>query len=217
MTVRASTEPISETAALDVYRDDGPLARALGAALGDAIRLSPIALLAVGVLPLLTLIALEGGDASNGAAGLAVAWLVLAGGISSGRPHAGRLRWAAIPILRLGEYAGLLWLAALAGGAGPAAAFALLAALAFRHYDLVYRQRYQGILPRRGVGDLAGGWEGRLLAGWVLLATGALPAGFFVLAATLGALFVGESVASWTRTAGRQPVSAYEDEEVSEE
>ena len=38
----------------------------------------------------------------------------------------------------------------------------------------------------------SGGWDGRLVAGFVLLAAGALPAGFFVAAAVLGAAFVGE-------------------------
>src|SRR5205823_9724819 len=70
----------------------------------------------------------------------AVGWLVLAAGASSGRPHTGSLRWGIPPVLRLAEYASILWLGALAGGSGPAAAFALLAAVAFRHYDLIYRR-----------------------------------------------------------------------------
>jgi Family of unknown function (DUF5941) len=217
MTTKALTGSAPGSSTLEVYRDDGPLSRALGESLGRVIRLPPILLLVAGVMPLLALMAIDDGSASDGAAGLAIGWLVLLGGVSSGRPHTDRLRWTAIPTVRFAEYAGLLWLAALAGGSGPAAAFALLAALAFRHYDLVYRLRYQGTTPPRWVGDVAGGWEGRLVAGWVLLATDALPAGFFTLAAVLGAVFVGESIASWTRIQRDRAVVEYEDEEAEEE
>jgi hypothetical protein len=136
-----------------------------------------------------------------------VGWLVLAAGASSGRPHRDRLRWVVPPALRLAEYAGLLWLAAL-DSAVPSAV-ALLAVLAFRHYDLVYRLRQRGDTPPAWLNAVAGGWEGRLLAAWVLLAVGALPAGLYVLAAVLGALFVGESAAGWARAAP----ALYEDEE----
>jgi hypothetical protein len=216
MTAKASTAAPPGVTTLEIYRDDGPLARVLGAMLGARIPVPPVALITAGVLPLVALIAFDGSGASDAAAGLALAWLVVTGGVSSGRPHADRLRWVVIPVLRLGEYGGILWLAALAGGSGPAAAFALLAALAFRHYDLVYRLRYQGVPPPRWVGDLAGGWEGRLLAGWMLLVVDAAP-GFFALAAVLGALFVGESIASWTRIQRARAVVAYEDEEAEEE
>ena len=46
----------------------------------------------------------------------------------------------------------------------------------------------------------------------ILLAAGALPAGFWILAVALAVLFVTETVAEWRRFhAGRQPV--YDDEE----
>jgi hypothetical protein len=202
---------------LDAYRDDGPLARAVGAALGGAIRLPSIVLVTAGVLPLLALVAAEAGGASDAAVGAAIAWLVLAGGVSSGRPQTDRLRWAVVPLLRLAEYSGIVWIAALAGGSAPAAAFALLAAVAFRHYDIVYRLRYQGRPPPRWLGDLAGGWEGRLIAAWVLLVTDAVAAGFFAIAAILGVLFVTESALSWARVQRTQGVGEYEDEEAGEE
>ena len=183
----------------ELCRDDGPVARALGATVGRSVRLPSITLLALGTLPLLLVIAIDGTDASNAAAGVVVGWLVVAGGASRGRPHTDSLRWAIPPSLRLAEYATVLWLGALAGGSGPAPAFALLAVLAFRHYDLWYRLRFLGVGPPGWVGDAAGGWEGRLLAGYVLLVAGALPAGFFVGAGLLGALFVGEGISGWTR------------------
>jgi hypothetical protein len=198
---------------LEVYRDDGPLARALGRAFGGALRLPPVALLVAGALPLLAVLAIRGDDASRPLVGVAVAWVVLCGGVSSGRPHGDSLRWTAPPMLRLVEYASLLWFAALAGASSPPAAFALLAAVAFRHYDLVYRLRYQGVTPPRWVGDVSGGWEGRLLLGYLFLITGALPAGFFVTAGFLALVFVGESIVGWARFSRTQAVVTYEDEE----
>ena len=55
------------------------------------------------------------------------------------------------------------------------------------------------------------------VGGWALLVADALPAGFFALAAALGALFVGASIASWTLIQGIPAVASYEDEEAEEE
>jgi Family of unknown function (DUF5941) len=194
-TVAIASARAERPTALAVYRDDGPLARALGAAVGASLPLPALALVAAGLLPLIVVMAVGGDDVSRGVAAAVVGWLVLAAGASSGRPHCDRLRWLVAPALRFGEYAGLLWLAAL-DGAVPGA-FALLAALAFRHYDLVYRLRQRGDTPPAWLNTLAGGWDGRLVLGWVLLAAGALPAAFYVLAGVL----VGESAAGWARAA----------------
>jgi uncharacterized protein DUF5941 len=202
---------------LELYRDDGPLARALGGTLGGSVRMPPFLLVAAGALPLLAVLAIEGDGASDAAVGAAIGWFVFAAGVSSGRPHTDRLRWAVLPMLRLAEYATVLWLAAIAGGSAPPAAFALLAVVAFRHYDLVYRLRYQGGPPPRWVGDIAGGWEGRLIAAYVLLLAGALPAGLYVIACVLGVLFVVESAFSWARVQRGSDVVEYEDEEAGEE
>jgi hypothetical protein len=175
------------------------------------VRLPAIAMLVIGALPSIALLVIERGGASDGAVGAAIGWLVLVGGASRGRPHTDRLRWAVPPLLRLVEYAVILWLGALAGGTGPAAAFALLAAVAYHHYDLFYRLRFLGVPPPQWVGDVAGGWEGRLVAGYVLLVTGALPAGFFAAAAVFGALFAGESIWGWMRVRSGE-VPGYTDE-----
>jgi uncharacterized protein DUF5941 len=197
-------------------RDDGPLARAL-APLGAAVRLPAAVLPAIGAVPLFTVMAVDGADASNALVGLVLAWVVLTGGASRGRPHDDPLRWAVAPALRLVEYASIIWLGAIAGGSGPAAAFALLAAVAFHHYDLFYRPRFFGAPPPSWVGDVAGGWEGRLLGTYVLLLAGALPAGLFAAAGVLGVMFAAESALSWShaREAGFAP--GYVDEGGGEE
>lgn len=178
-----------------LYRDDGPLARRLGR-LGAP--LSPSLLVALAVLGVVGVLAATGGSHSRVLLAGAVAWLVLLGGASRGGAlEQDRFRWAVPPLLRTGEYTLLLWLGAAAGA--TASAFALLVVLAFRHYDLVYRPRYQRRAPAQWLGAVAGGWDGRAIAGWILLAAGALPAGFFAAAGILGALFVAESVASWRR------------------
>ncbi|HEX2084634.1 MAG TPA: DUF5941 domain-containing protein [Solirubrobacteraceae bacterium] len=200
------------TSALAVYRDDGPLAAALGG-IGRRVAL-PGAVFAVLAALLVVVPALvAGADVEEGAAGAAVAAAAILGGLARGRAESGSFRWLVPPAIRLTEYAGILWLGAVAGGSGPPAAFVLVAALTFRHYDLVYRLRHRGVTPPRWV-DLAGlGWEGRLLLGVLLLALGVLAEGFFVLAAIFAVVFVAESVAGWTGTVRTQQTAVYEEEE----
>jgi hypothetical protein len=198
---------------LELYRDDGPLARALGSALGGAIPLPPVALLLAAIAPLCGSIAIEGADASHVTVVAAVAWLIACGGVSSGRRNGDALRWTAPPLLRLAEYTAIIWIAAVAGNTSPPGAFALLAAVAFRHYDLVYRLRYRGDSPPGWVAAVGGGWDGRLLLASLLLIVGALPAGLWIMAACLAVVFVGESVRSWTRLRRAEAPIAYEDEE----
>ena len=198
--------------ALAVYRDDGPLAQAL-AVLGARLRVPGAALALLGALPLLLAIAIEGDTASDGLAGGVLAFAILLGGAATARAEQGSFRWLVGPTIRLVEYAGLLWLGSLAGESGVPAAFALIAAVAFRHYDLVYRLRHRGVTPPRWV-DLAGlGWEGRLALGYVVLLAGVFPAALFVLAGILAVVFVGESVAGWTGTVRTQQTGVYEEEE----
>jgi phosphatidylglycerophosphate synthase len=197
------------TGTLEAYRDDGPAALALGRIRVPAVPASPLVLAAL--VPPAVAIALEGDGASWPLVAIAIGLLVALAGVSSGRPLRDRLRWAVPPALRVAEYGGLLWIAAVAG-AVPAA-FALLCAVTFRHYDIVYRLRHLGTTPPAWLGRAAGGWDGRLLAGLALAVAGAVPAGFYVAAALLALAFVGESAASWM-SYGRAPQApVYEDEE----
>jgi hypothetical protein len=208
-----STAATRPRAALELYRDDGPLARVIGRALRPLSKTSQPVLIAAAVAPMFVLMAVKGDAASHPAAGAVIGWLVLIGGATSGRPAGGRLRWAVPPLLRLAEYGGLLWIGALGGEPSRPAAFALICALTFRHYDLVYRLRHLGTAPPEWLGNAACGWDGRLLLGYILLVAGALPAGFLIAAGLLATAFVAESIAGWRRF-GRapQPVT-YEDEE----
>jgi hypothetical protein len=206
-----TTVPSERPNSLDVYRDDGPVARAIGR---RPLPVPPVVLIAAGVLPLLVVIAIAGDGASDGVAVATIAWLVLCGGLASASTDLSPLRWIGPPALRLGEYAGLLWLGALGGDGSHAASFALLAAIAWRQYDLVYRLRHRGVTPPTWVNVLSGGWDGRLVAGLALLVLDALPGGFYALAVVFGVAFVAESAAGWVHWArtARQTL-VYEDEE----
>jgi hypothetical protein len=206
--------PSERPSALHVYRDDGLLARALGGAAHGALRRVPAVLPALAaVAPLLAAIALAGADASDLTAGLVLGWLVVVGGLSAGASHRDRMAWAAPTTVRLGEYVALLWIAALDDLASQPAAFALLCALSFRAYDLVYRLRHQAATPAAWVNALALGWEGRVILAFLLLVAGAIPAGYFVWAAIVAVAFVGEATVSWMAHARGQRTVDYEDEE----
>ena len=196
---------------LESYRDDGVLARTL-ARVGRAVPVPPLLLVVTGVAVLGVLAAVEGDGASDETVAAGLGWFVLLASLSAGRPHSDRFAWAVPAFLRLGEYGAYIWVAANASDSTQPAAFALIAALVFHHYDLVYRTRFQGQGPPGWVGDVAGGFDGRLILVTLLFAADLLPAGMFVLAAALGALFVVECATSWARLSVR-PVSIYEDEE----
>jgi Family of unknown function (DUF5941) len=194
-----------------LHRDDGPFARALASVLAPLVPVPALLLIVAALVPLLAAAAI--GDLSRPAAAAVLAWTLVLAGVSAGRPSPPRIRWAELPLIRLTEYAGLIWIASLEGSRAFPAAFALLAALAFRHYDLPYRLRQRRGAPGRWLNRLSGGWDGRLLVGFVLLLAGALPAGFYVAAALLGTVFVGEAVARWVAPdrSTQTPVD-YEDE-----
>jgi hypothetical protein len=212
MTVTAP-RPVAPPDPITVYRDDGPLARVLGSVVGRALRLPGAALVVAGLMPLLAAVAIGGGDASRAVAAAVLAWVLLVAGASSGARPRPRIRWAELPLLRATEYIALTWIAALEGPDAYPAAFALLAALTFRHYDLVYRLRHRGVMPAAWLNALSGGWDGRLVVAFLLLVAGALPAGYFVAAAVLGTAFVAEAAYAWLAVGRVQRPLEYEDEE----
>ncbi|MFE3652949.1 DUF5941 domain-containing protein [Streptomyces sp. NPDC059152] len=117
------------------------------------------------------------------------------------RPLKGALDWLVPPFFRAGEYLTVLVLAARsdAHGALPAA-FGLVAAVAYHHYDTVYRIRGGTGAPPRWLVRATGGHEGRILVVTVLAAL--LPATGFTIALTtlavvLALLVLAESIRFW--------------------
>jgi hypothetical protein len=204
---RATSGPLSR---LGDYRDDGPLARLVGRASG-AVPIPAAALTLLAGLPLIAVLAIDGDDLL--ALGAAVAWAVIAGGLASGRPDSGRFAWAVPTLLRLVEYGTLLAFAVLARPPAVPFCFALAAALAFHHYDTVYRLRHQGVAPPTWLALASGGWDGRLVLGYVLLLTGAVSAGFLVAAIALAVVYVAESAVSWLRFSQPRGPAVYEEED----
>jgi Family of unknown function (DUF5941) len=204
--VAAQPDPIA------VYRDDGPIARELGD-LGRSLPLSGPALALAALVPLLVVAIAGGSELSHTGAGIVLVWVLLVGGASSGVPGRQKISWAVTPLMRLTEYAALIWIAGLHGASAYPAAFALIFALQFRHYDLVYRLRHRGVQPPRWVSTLSGGWDGRLVLGYALLVAGALPAGFYVVAAVFGIAFAGEAVHGWVLVGRVEQPLAEDDEE----
>ncbi|MEU6257238.1 DUF5941 domain-containing protein [Streptomyces sp. NPDC047043] len=117
------------------------------------------------------------------------------------RPLKGALDWLVPPLFRLAEYGTVLVLAAEAdvNGALPAA-FGLVAAVAYHHYDTVYRIRGNAGAPPAWLVRAVGGQEGRTLLVTVLAA--ALTASQFKVALTALAVAVAlvvlvESIRFW--------------------
>ncbi|MEV5481267.1 MULTISPECIES: DUF5941 domain-containing protein [Streptomyces] len=132
--------------------------------------------------------------------GVALCSALLSGAAVS-RPLKGALDWLVPPFFRAGEYVTILVLAARADvpGALPAA-FGLVAAVAYHHYDTVYRIRGGTGAPPRWLVRATGGHEGRVLVVTVLAA--ALPPEGFTIALTalavvLALLVLVESIRFW--------------------
>ncbi|MCZ9345330.1 DUF5941 domain-containing protein, partial [Streptomyces sp. TRM76130] len=116
-------------------------------------------------------------------------------------PLKGALDWLVPPFFRAAEYGTVLLLAAEAdvNGALPAA-FGLVAAVAYHHYDTVYRIRGGAGAPPDWLRRAVGGHEGRTLL--VTLLAALLTAAQFTVALTVLAVAVAllvlfESIRYW--------------------
>jgi hypothetical protein len=201
--------------ALVAYRDDGPLARWLGARLGQVVPLGEVPLTALGVAVLAAGLALSGSSLDEAIVAVAVAAAVLPAAAAAQRRHGSRMAWLVPPLLRLLEYAFLIRLTVLADRDALPLCFAFLAVLAFHHYDIVYRLRHQRVAPPAWLSAIGAGWEGRVLVACVLAIAGALGPGLLVAAVALAVVYATESVLSWTRFAHaeRRPVTYEDDDE----
>ncbi|MEU2602651.1 DUF5941 domain-containing protein [Streptomyces hirsutus] len=189
--------------ALADLADTGPLAERLAGALKTTARRLPgftapaVALL--GGAAVVTTAALTGFGGPWPV--LAALLYVLTSALAVARPLKGSLDWLVPPFLRAAEYGTVLALAAGAGvnGALPAA-YGLVAAVAYHHYDTVYRIRGDAGAPPPWLVRAIGGHEGRTLAVVVLAAL--LTASQFAVALTVLAVAVAllvllESIRFW--------------------
>lgn len=179
-----------------VHRDDGLLV-AVAAKAHTSVSSLPLQL--AGLVMLAAGLAADTWSGFNGRLGAAavagVAAFVACGALSSVAPATAHLGWLVPPLIRAGEYGFIAWSGwRLAAGAGV---YALAAALAYHHYDLVYRLRYRGMAPPPWLTLLGGGWDLRLvvlvlagLGGWYRPVT-------VVMAVWCGCLYGFESVRSW--------------------
>ena len=186
-------EPLQE------YRDDGPIAETLAPA-AAALPIPPVLATPLGVL-FLALGAVVDGRATGIASIVGAALFVVLASAGAVKPAKRRIQWLTPPLLRAAEY-GLLGLLGWRAGVGALPqTYALLAAVAFHHYDVVYRLRHQKVAPQAWVGRAGLGWDGRLALMITASVAGVFEPAAVVLAIWCGALFVVESVASWVRLA----------------
>ncbi|MCF3174960.1 CDP-alcohol phosphatidyltransferase family protein [Streptomyces sioyaensis] len=189
--------------ALADLADSGPLAeliagRARGRGRTGSFLAPVMAFLSAAVL--LVWVIFQDDPSSWLTVGVALCSALLAGAAVS-RPLKGALDWLVPPFFRAGEYVTILVLAARADvpGALPAA-FGLVAAVAYHHYDTVYRIRGGTGAPPRWLVRATGGHEGRVLVVTVLAAA-LSPEGFTIaltaLAVVLALLVLIESIRFW--------------------
>ncbi|WKX74505.1 DUF5941 domain-containing protein [Streptomyces sp. XD-27] len=190
-------------AALADLADSGPLAEGFAAAFKNPARALPgFAAPAVALLGGAAMVAVAAFTPFGGPWPLLAALgYALAAGLAVARPLKGPLDWLVPPFFRAAEYGTVLVLAAKSdvNGALPAA-FGLVAAVAYHHYDTVYRIRGGTGAPPHWLVRVIGGHEGRTLA---VAAAAALwqNQGFtFALTALAGALalaVLSESIRFW--------------------
>ncbi|MEU9580360.1 DUF5941 domain-containing protein [Streptomyces chilikensis] len=199
--------------ALADLTDSGPVAEAVARVARRVVPsgTAPFAA-AAGALLVVILAALFGASwiTAAGAAGYAVL-----SGAAVARPLKGALDWLVPPFFRAAEYGVVLLLAAEAevNGALPAA-FGLVAAVAYHHYDTVYRIRGNAGAPPHWLVRAALGHEGRTLVVAVLaalLTAAQFSVSLTALAVAVAVLVLVESIRYWV-SAHRAGAPAVHDE-----
>ncbi|MFF2202438.1 DUF5941 domain-containing protein [Streptomyces sp. NPDC058145] len=182
--------------ALADLADNGPLASYVARA--TRVRLGAPLLVALAGTAVLA-VSLFSGVTWAPVAGAAV--YAVTAGQALYRPLKGALDWLLPPLFRAAEYGTVLVLAAHAdvNGALPAA-FGLVAAVAYHHYDTVYRIRGNAGAPPAWLVRAIGGHEGRTLLVTVLaavLTASQFKAALTVLAVAVALLVLVESIRFW--------------------
>lgn len=133
---------------------------------------------------------------------VAAVFYTVCSGMAVARPLLGALDWLVPPVFRAAEYCTILALAARSDidGALPAA-FGLVSAVAYHHYDTVYRIRGGTGAPPQWLVRTIGGHEGRVLVVTVLAAVLTGASGFSValtaLAVAVALVVLVESIRFW--------------------
>ncbi len=192
--------------AVGALTDSGPAAQLCARAL-RAVRLPRFGAPAVALLATAVILATAWATPLGGPwPVLAAVLYILCTGLALTSPLKGPLDWLLPPLFRIAEYGAILVLAARssADGALPAA-FGLVAAVAYHHYDAVYRIRGGTGAPARWLVRAVGGHEGRTLvvtiAAALWLGGNSHTQGFIfaltALAVVIAALVLTESIRFW--------------------
>ncbi|MFF7728739.1 DUF5941 domain-containing protein [Streptomyces sp. NPDC008001] len=189
--------------ALADLADSGPVAEAAAGSLGRTVpgRAYSAPFWAVLAAASLLIGPLVTGNGGTWRAVLqAVVYAVFAG-VAVAQPLKGPLDWLVPPVFRGAEYGIILGLAAQSGAPGALpAAFGLVAAVAYHHYDTVYRIRGGTGAPPHWLVRAIGGHEGRVLAVTIAAALWhgrGFTIALTVLAAAIALVVLSESIRFW--------------------
>ncbi|MGI5439185.1 DUF5941 domain-containing protein [Streptomyces shenzhenensis] len=186
--------------ALADLADSGPLAQVLARTVGRGLPgLAVPALALAGGAVVVCAAALSDFGGPLPVAGAVV--YAIASALAVARPLKGALDWLVPPFFRAAEYGTVLVLAwkAEVNGALPAA-FGLVSAVAYHHYDTVYRIRGNAGAPPAWLVRAIGGHEGRTLLVTVLaalLTAAQFKVALTVLAVAVALLVLAESIRFW--------------------
>lgn len=196
---------VARNSAVIGYRGDGPLSVWLGSFVAG--RLPPVPPLIVGLLVTGVLTWLGLGNLP-GILVFTPAEAMLLAVLGCWHPHDGPRDWLVPALIQTGEY---VFLAALGFACRVPApvTFALLAAVAMRHFDLAYRARDQvspdwfirkaGTAPVLPGADWRGlGWEGRMIVAGIAAVAGILPYAYPTFAAYMWLLVIQDALGGWS-------------------
>ncbi|MFG2332940.1 DUF5941 domain-containing protein [Streptomyces sp. NPDC048604] len=203
--LRSLTRKAERTAraarALYDLTDSGPLAELAARLAGRRFPLPPPVTAVLGAALLIAVAWTQ--PVGSGWTVAAAGGYALLSGCAVARPLKGSLDWMTPPVFRAAEYGLVLLLAARSGvpHAVPAA-FGLVAAVAYHHYDTVYRIRGGTGAPPAWLVRTVGGHEGRALLVTVLAALTATTGNDFTkalaaLAAAVALVVLVESIRFW--------------------
>ncbi|MCX5202878.1 CDP-alcohol phosphatidyltransferase family protein [Streptomyces sp. NBC_00237] len=198
---RRATRTDRAAQALADLTDSGPLAESVagtsrGGRTGGGF-LAPVLALVGGTILVVDAL-VNGGTWTFVGAAVLYAFL---GGLAVRSPLKGPLDWLVPPFFRIAEYCTVLVLAVKADVAGAIpAAFGLVAAVAYHHYDTVYRIKGGTGAPPNWLVRAVGGHEGRTLVVAVLAALSTtldFPLALTVMAVVIALVVLAESIRFW--------------------